>query len=495
MTRLPERTAALAAAFSAVAFVMDLLLARRTHLLACSALLPFLFLCAAISLLVFVRLRLRRLAAEEARDEALARSEAASSAMFASEGGSEAFTVARSRDQFEKYFVSAVAPLLAVGLALWTFRLWRGLPWGLTQPADPLLACAFLAGQAFFFFLLCRYDVGLSRSVDWRILRGPAMAAGLASLGSMAAAASAAAAASTVSAADPLMARALILVTGALAVECLLSFIVALYSPRRGAALAVAYESRLATWFADPAGWARNMAQALDYQFGFQVTETGFFRLIRRALAPLLAAQIALLYLMSSLVFIGPDEEAVLEHFGKPPSDGAGLSSGFHLKWPWPFETLRRFPARRMLTTHVGYQSEPGDAKPPVLLWTIPHYRTEDSFLVPSAGAGAGDSGAVPVNLVSVNMPVEYRITNIHHFAYNVSDPEAALRHVAYRALTREVGALDLFALLGEQRPAVGDRLRDRIQRDAEALGLGVRIEFVGLQGVHPPVGVAPGFV
>ena len=49
-----------------------------------------------------------------------------------------------------------------------------------------------------------------------------------------------------------------------------------------------AYESKLAAAFSDPAGWTRNVAQALDYQFGFKVSDTGLFRLLQRALLPVI---------------------------------------------------------------------------------------------------------------------------------------------------------------------------------------------------------------
>ena len=90
------------------------------------------------------------------------------------------------------------------------------------------------------------------------------------------------------------------------------------------------YDSRLVGLLGQPEGLITTAAQALDYQFGFKVSETWFYRLlIERALKWLLLAQAGVLVLSSCLVFIEAGEQGLLEHFGKPgqaarPWDRAG---------------------------------------------------------------------------------------------------------------------------------------------------------------------------
>ena len=491
MTKFSERVALFAAVFSLVAGLVDGALARRTGLLSVTALLPFVALALILSILALVRLRLARLTAEEKQDQALARQ--STSTLF-EESAAEAFTVARSRDQFERFFIPAVPLLLAIAEALWAWKLWKTLPWLANQPRDQLIGCAFLAGQAFFLFLLSRYQLGLSRANEQRVLRGSGIAMGFACYASIAAAIAAAVSQNLWPGADALIARISVVALFLLAAEGIIAFLVASYSPRRRQAYGTAYESRLAAALTDPAGWSRNFAQALDYQFGFKISETGLYRSLSRVLLPLLAAQAILLYLFSCFVFLGPEEEGILERMGRPPAQGWRLTSGAHLKWPWPFETVRRFPARRVLVTHIGYQNE-GEAKPPnVLLWTIPHFKSEDNFVVPSRPRGTASAETVPVNLVTMNVPIEYSITNLFTFAYRHADPDKLLRQLAYRALTREVSRLDLAELLGPERENAARRLRDDLQGMADAQDMGIRVEFVALANVHPPVAVAPAF-
>jgi HflK protein len=494
MTRFPERAALVALLLSAVAALVDGLLVGRTDLLVLRALIPFHFWCIALALLAAMRCRLARLSAEERRDEATARAEQSGAALFADSAASDALGIARTFDQFERIVLPAAAPVLAAALGFWCWRLLDGLPQFLVSPSQRLLDASFLGGQSFLLFLLGRYIVGLARETDHRALRGPGLAIGATAAASAAGMAAAFTAEFAWPSADRYVAVALLVFLGFIAMETALRFLLAVYSPRRSSALATATESRVAAAIADPGSWTRDLAQAVDYQFGFKVSETWFFRFLERALLPLVAIQLCVLYLMSSLVFLGPDEEGVLEHFGKPIAGQWQLDSGFHLKWPWPFETVRRFPSRRVLSVPVGYT--PGtNAAPRVIVWTIPHFGTEDLFTTASrAEAGSGPGASVPVNLVTVNMPVEYRVTNLYAYTYDFTEPATVLRHAAYRALTRELARRDLAELLTENRLAIGHELAAAIQADADQLGLGVEITFVGLQGIHPPVPVAEAF-
>ena len=73
---------------------------------------------------------------------------------------------------------------------------------------------------------------------------------------------------------------------------------------------------------AQPESLFTTAAQALDYQFGFKVSETWFFRLLQKNLPLLLLAQLAVLLLSTCVVFMDAGEQAVLERFGRPVAGG-----------------------------------------------------------------------------------------------------------------------------------------------------------------------------
>lgn len=507
-----EKMALFAAVLSVVAALVDLLLFRKTGLWTVLAMQPFCGLALLTSVIAYARLRLARMAEDERRDEALARNERPDASLFAA-GESSPFTAARSLEQFEKWVLPVVPVLFALGLGIAAAALYRAATQSVARPHDQLLAGAFLAGQSFFFFLLGRLLLGLGHEGEGEnrpaaLLRGPGVALGVTCFaGLIGAVAVIASEVGDDARFDRYAAFVLAAAAGALALEQMLRFVIAVYSPRHRRAFLTAYESRLGQLVADPAAWVRSFASAVDYQFGFSVSESWLYRLVRNALAPLLVFQLLVLWFMSCLVFLDPEEEAVLERFGRPVADRWKLESGFHFKLPWPFETVQRVAARRVLTTHIGFEADENASRPAVLTWTTPHYQQEDMYLVASrpgtatllqpveSGPRAAISAeAVAAGLISVNVPIEYRVTNLLAFVYAVQDPEKLLQALANRALTQTAAQLDLSDFLGPRRAEIGAALQQRIQADANAVGLGIEVVFAGIQGVHPPVQVADAY-
>jgi regulator of protease activity HflC (stomatin/prohibitin superfamily) len=444
----------------------------------------------------FVRERLARRAAEERLDRGIEKRERPETALFGpSADDIEPFTAARSLRIYERFLAPLAAPLCAAVAAGFA---WRSLA---APPAAPaaisyLQAAAWAGFEAFVLFLFGRVLLGLSRDAGHRALRAPGSLLALAGLACLAAAAAYAAGSFGVHRAERVVTLLASALLALLAVEWAANAVAEVYRPRAADRASVSFESRLARLLTDPASWSRGIGRTLDYQFGFRVSQTWLYRFLGRALLPFALLLIAVLYSLTCFVFLGPDEEGVLERFGGPRPGAWRLCSGAHVKWPWPFETVRRFPVRRIQTIYCGHAGGPA-GQPGVILWTEPHYATEDLFLVAhrEPGARAPERGAaVAVNLLALNVPVEFVITNMLQYAYSSADPVRLLGHIAHRGLAIETVSRDLFDVLGAGQAGAAASVRRRIQDEADRLGLGVDIAFVGLQGVHPPIPVAAAF-
>ena len=82
---------------------------------------------------------------------------------------------------------------------------------------------------------------------------------------------------------DFYIASALCVLLGLMAVEVLVTLLLEIYRPRvKGKIARPLYESRLVGLLAQPEGLFLTAAQALDYQFGFKVSETWFFQLLQK---------------------------------------------------------------------------------------------------------------------------------------------------------------------------------------------------------------------
>ena len=270
-----------------------------------------------------------------------------------------------------------------------------------------------------------------------------------------------------------------------------------MYRPRvKGKIARPLYESRLVGLLAQPESLFTTAAQALDYQFGFKVSETWFFQLLQKNLPLLLMAQLAALFLSTTVVFVDAGERAVLERLGRPV---AVLEPGAHWKWPWPADKIYRHRTEQIQTFVIGYQSDAQSEDANTILWSVGHGK-EDNFLVGNRapdtirneGAEAGDAlKAPPVSLIAVSIPVQFQITNVMDWAYRNTDPTNLMQNLASRAVVHFLAGVDLNEVMSQRRQEAAQTLRDQIQAAAQTARLGVKITFVGLQDIHPPTPVA----
>ncbi len=463
-------------------------------------------LSAFVQLVVAVHLRLLRREREEELDRRAlaARSKEKDTALFESET-TDLFSAARARRQFERFAVPAAAVLLTAGMAAAAWMILRrpaAVPSGTTLPSALALAAAAVC------FILGRYLAALSKDPALRPLRAAGGQWLFVSVLAAAAAAAAAAAGPAVGipGADRWIALGAGILFAVLAVESFITLILEPYRPRiEGEEFRPLYESRMLDLLAQPTGVIRTAAEALDYQFGFRVSETWFYRFIARAFVPLLLFQLVTLYLLSCIVYVAPDEVALLERFGRRVPGREILDSGLHLKWPWPFERAWRYPAKKVLVADVGIDEkeqekeheEKGRRK--IILWTEAHGHGHRPYVVASREGGIGAEGDrqtrfVPVNLLSVHALLQYRIRDVNRFAYDFADGEDVVRAIASQAMAMRLITVDFQQFLTEEFGAVAEEVRRRIQERCDELGLGVEILFFAFENAHPPVPVAVAF-
>jgi membrane protease subunit HflK len=93
-----------------------------------------------------------------------------------------------------------------------------------------------------------------------------------------------------------------------------------------------------------------------------------------------------------------------------------------------------------------------------------------------------------------VSIPVQYQITNLAAWAYINEDPITLLTNISERAVVLYLASANFDDLMSRGRGAAAEALRQNIQVKADAMNLGARITFVGLEDIHPPTKVAEVF-
>jgi regulator of protease activity HflC (stomatin/prohibitin superfamily) len=302
--------------------------------------------------------------------------------------------------------------------------------------------------------------------------------------------------------ADLYFAKVFGIILALIALETLVNLILEIYRPRvKGKVERPIYESRIVSLLGQPDGLVSTAAQTLDYQFGFKVSETWFYKFFQKSLARLILLQVAVLLLSTSVVFIDAGEQALLERFGRPVEGRSLLGPGAHLKLPWPIDKVYRYPTDQIQSFNVGFVPDPARENDKTVLWTVSHTK-EENFLVANrdlaqvndATNNAAGKRPPPVSLLTVSIPVQFQITNLLAWAYNNEEPDTLLNHIATSEVVRYLVSADLQEIMSHGRSDAANVLRDRIQQEADKRKLGAHIVFVGLQDIHPPVKVAPDY-
>ncbi len=405
----------------------------------------------------------------------------------------ETFPARRARVQFEKWVVPAFTLVLFIvqaGAVVWFARSFAARPAPDGEAA--VLAMALFAAMGLFLFILGRYSTRLSQLENARILRPGASSVMLLGLLAFLAAITEAAEFFKLPRIDIYVGWALVGILGVVALETLLALVFEAYRPRvKGREVRLIYESRLIGLLGQPAGIFGTAAHAFDYQFGFKVSETWFYKFIQERILQYALYWMLILMASTCVVSIEPGEQGLVERFGKPGAEP--LNSGLHLKLPWPIDRVYRFGSGHIHSFDVGFIPEKDSEKERVLIWTRSHYREEVNFVVASreqtATNSVESSQTVPVNLLTASIPVQYLINDVRAWAYNHGDPDQLLQDMAYREVVRYFASVDVETIMSVGRRQASQDLAKRIQDAADAAKLGVQIIFVGLQDIHPPMG------
>jgi len=466
---------------------------------------------ALIWLVLVIQFHQRALSEQEKLDMSqLAKDEAAPTIFQAKAERADLFAVAQRRlEILEKWFIPIFSVVIAayeIFIGLYLLKATRTE--AVIEQKQPLLCAIFMTAIAFVSFLISRYATGMSAQLRWKPLRaGGSIALSFSLLCFILAIALAFAQFEYFIFLKILrfIIPVLLLVLG---LETALNTVLDIYRPRlKDQYPRAAFDSRLLGVINEPGEIFRTAAAAIDYQFGFQVSQTWFYKLLEKAILPLVLFGAITLYLLSCVVVVAPNEEAIIEHFGNPVNKldkvrhiGPGLS----FKWPWPIDIIYKYPTKRISEINIGFVPKINPDREKVgygpLLWGKEHYEKEYHLLVASKQTGIISTDAVPVSLVMAAVPVQFRIKNLYSFIYNHDEPEKLLESICYCELAKFAASAKIEvddeadledSLLGAGRTKAKETLTSQIQQAVDKERLGVEIVFVGLQGIHPPPEVA----
>lgn len=474
--------------------------------------------------LVAVIFYCRELASREQIDlEEIARHGGKDNALFDRAADIEQQPAARRVAWIDK-FVVPIFTLMWAGthVVVATFMLRYLDRTGSVELVSPSQNVLFLIVAGFVTFLFSYYSLGMARVQTWRLLRPTGSFLLINTLGIGACIAAMVFAWQGYMSLDRVVAWIIPAIQVVLACELGLNFILDIYRPRvPGQEHRYSFDSRLLNIIAEPSRVGHGLAETLNYQFGFEVSKTWFYQLLRKSLVPLILVGVVILVLISSLVIVPEGKYALVRHWGKLDRHRV-MGPGMHICHPWPVDTVHMFEVGTVREVLLGVGNERSELERQsdfvndreVFLWTAEHgtHRELDFIIaVPPTHTHTtrGDQAPPPVNIIKLVVSVQYKVRpdGMKDYGYNYVDPHRMIENLAYREVTRYCASATLDSAVSEdqqgERPEAimtfGRRnaereLMRRVQDAVSKAGLGVDVSFVGLWAVHPPAEAADEF-
>ena len=431
------------------------------------------------------------------------------------------FTAGRSFENFRRYtpYVLAILGAVVVGVLLSVFHnYWSGgRLTGKILPDNALHATVISFVMMLLSVFSGAFFVGQSRSKSFRWLR-PVGAWLLAGFGVMFCAMIASLFTHNgMTRIDDLIARVIFWIFAVLGAEFVASFVIEFYRPRTLKEQRPIFESRLLALFTEPGGVMRNIASALDYQFGFKVSGTWLYSFLERSFFPLVLVWAVILWGFTMIHEVGPSEVGVRETFGRVTEEKL-LEPGIYWTLPWPMGTVKRFSCTEIQQVVVGeLHDEKGDDGQPskkaadsVVLWTNPHGGDDNNFIVavapehteqqPEADEKQVDGNKsvdVSISFIRMVIPIQYRIRpdGVFDYAYRNANPVETLTRIGQQAATEYLASSSMQEVMSTGRIEAQEAMRKRVQLLADHHDLGIEVMSVVILDAHPPVEkVAPAY-
>jgi membrane protease subunit HflK len=178
-----------------------------------------------------------------------------------------------------------------------------------------------------------------------------------------------------------------------------------------------------------------------------------------------IAAVFVILIGFSSFYTVQEQERAAILTFGKYTGE---TTAGLHFKWPYPIQQVIIVPAELTQRIYIGYRQD-GDKITPV---------EEEAMMI------TGDE-----NIVSADAVVQWKISNIQEYLYNIDNPEQFLRNAASSSIRSVIGSEKLDYAITDGKTEIQDKVRGRLLELQGKYHTGMQIIDIKFQDIEPPIG------
>jgi len=306
-------------------------------------------------------------------------------------------------------------------------------------------------------------------------------------------------------------------------VEVVLNLLLNLYRPRiSGEFPRAAFDSRSLSLLATPDSLVRSLNDAVNYQFGFDITSSWGYQLVLRSSAWLCILGLLVLLALSTLSVVGGREQGLRLRSGALVGTEGNVvhDPGFFWKLPWPIEQTRVYDVSSLRSLPLtpmdkgrrdGFlwedevRLDPGEVIEPFIVGRSRLTVDSDARVTQDSESREDAAGDFSGNYALVDMLVqlEYRIRpesggepgllRYLHFGtesiqrrQEFTDRERALRDLALSVVTREMSTRSLDDVLSDDRADISGQMLVEVQRAFDKQQVGVEIVAINIPMIRP---------
>jgi len=177
------------------------------------------------------------------------------------------------------------------------------------------------------------------------------------------------------------------------------------------------------------------------------------------------------LWLLTGIYVVGPDEVGVVQTFGKY---SRAAQSGLNYHFPYPIETVKTPKVTEVKRIEIGFRSVGKN-----------QYQTveRESLML------TGDE-----NIVDAEMIVQYKIKDPEAYSFNFIKPELTVREASEASLRTVVGRHNIDEALTSGKFMIQEETKELVQSILDKYKTGIIVVAVQLQDVSPPQQVIAAF-
>lgn len=212
----------------------------------------------------------------------------------------------------------------------------------------------------------------------------------------------------------------------------------------------------------------------LEENTGITIRSLWSIKYIRKIAPTTILAIALLLWLSTCITQVNSQEQAVVYRLGKLQQQI--LEPGLHVTLPYPIDKVEIYNTGAINKVTIGYKATENADN----VWTEGHEGEEYVLLM-----GGGDE------VVSINLRLEYKISDLNRYLTTATAPESVMQALAYELVTDKTVATDLATLMSADRDAFSEEFKKELSIKMEEQGVGLEIVAVVLESIHPPLQIA----